>query len=59
MENVLEVRGLRKHYKGFALKDVSFSLPRGYVMGLIYRYMKAKHRRNLEKLVGFLESIPE
>ena len=31
----IEVTGLRKVYKGFALKDVSFSLPRGYVMGLI------------------------
>jgi ABC-2 type transport system ATP-binding protein len=32
---VLEVTGLRKSYKGFALKDVSFQLPRGYIMGLI------------------------
>ncbi len=31
----LEVTGLRKRYKGFALKDVTFSLPRGYVMGLV------------------------
>ncbi len=31
----LEVSGLRKAYKGFALKDVSFTLPRGYIMGLI------------------------
>ncbi len=35
MENVLEVRGLRKRYDDFALADVSFSLPRGFVMGLI------------------------
>jgi ABC-2 type transport system ATP-binding protein len=35
MENVLEVQGLRKRYPGFALENVSFSVPRGYVMGLI------------------------
>ncbi len=35
MENALEVEGLRKEYPGFTLKDVSFSLPRGYIMGLI------------------------
>jgi ABC-2 type transport system ATP-binding protein len=32
---VLEIVGLRKSYKGFALRDVSFTLPRGYVMGLV------------------------
>jgi ABC-2 type transport system ATP-binding protein len=32
---VLEVRGLCKAYPGFLLADVSFSLPRGYIMGLI------------------------
>ena len=32
---VLEVSGLCKRYPGFALADVSFSLPRGYIMGLI------------------------
>jgi ABC-2 type transport system ATP-binding protein len=31
----LEITGLRKAYRGFALKDVSFVLPRGYIMGLI------------------------
>jgi ABC-2 type transport system ATP-binding protein len=31
----LEITGLRKSYKGFTLKDVSFQLPRGYIMGLI------------------------
>ncbi|KPK79783.1 MAG: sodium ABC transporter ATP-binding protein [Gemmatimonas sp. SM23_52] len=32
---VLEVRELCKRYPGFALADVSFTLPRGYMMGLI------------------------
>ena len=33
--NVLEVRGLCKRYPGFALANVSFVVPRGYVLGLI------------------------
>lgn len=35
MDAVLEIRGLCKRYENFALSDVSFSVPRGYVMGLI------------------------
>lgn len=31
----LEIEGLRKEYKGFTLKDVSFKVPPGYIMGLI------------------------
>ncbi len=33
--NVVEVQKLNKAYPGFALKDVSFSIPRGYVTGFI------------------------
>ncbi len=35
MDNVLEVRNLSKSFPGFQLKDVSFTLPKGYIMGLI------------------------
>jgi ABC-2 type transport system ATP-binding protein len=35
MENVLEVRHLGKVFEGFALRDISFALPRGHIMGLI------------------------
>jgi ABC-2 type transport system ATP-binding protein len=35
MEPILEVREIFKAYQGFALKDISFTLPRGYIMGLI------------------------
>lgn len=35
MENILEIRGLNKAYDGFALRDVSFSLPKGYIMGFV------------------------
>ena len=31
----------------------------GYAMGMTFRYMREKHQRNLEKLLSFLESIPE
>lgn len=35
MGNILEVKNLTKRYKGFSLEDVSFSLPKGYIMGFI------------------------
>lgn len=35
MDNILEVSGLRKSYRNFALKDVSFSLPEGCITGFI------------------------
>lgn len=35
MEPILEVKGLRKTFPGFVLQDISFSLPRGFIMGLI------------------------
>jgi ABC-2 type transport system ATP-binding protein len=35
MNNVLEVRGLCKSYGAFALYNVSFDVPRGYIMGFI------------------------
>lgn len=35
MENILEIKGLNKAYDGFSLKDVSFSLPKGYIMGFV------------------------
>lgn len=35
MNNILEVKNLRKEYKEFALKDISFNLERGYIMGFI------------------------
>ena len=35
MENILEIKSLRKEYDGFTLNDISFELPYGYIMGLI------------------------
>lgn len=37
MENVLEVKGLTKKYFSFTLKEVSFSLEPGYILGLTGR----------------------
>lgn len=34
-ENVLEVKGLSKEYQNFALQDISFTLPKGYIMGYV------------------------
>lgn len=35
MENILYVKNLNKKYSDFELKDVSFSLPKGMIMGFI------------------------
>jgi len=35
MEAILELRHVTKAYEGFTLEDVSFTLPRGYIMGLV------------------------
>ena len=35
MENILEIKNLRKEYDGFLLNDISFALKKGYVMGFI------------------------
>lgn len=32
---LLEVRNLSKYYKGFRLENISFTLPRGYIMGYV------------------------
>ena len=34
-DQAIRVRGLRKQYRGFTLKDVDLDVPRGYVTGLI------------------------
>ena len=35
MQPILSVRGLTKRFEGFALSDVSFEIPPGFVMGLV------------------------
>ena len=35
MENNIEVKNLNKEYEGFSLKDISFNIPKGSIVGLI------------------------
>jgi len=35
MNNILEIEKLRKEFKGFRLDNISFNLPRGFIMGFI------------------------
>lgn len=35
MKNILEIKNLNKSFKEFNLKNISFSLPKGYIMGFI------------------------
>lgn len=35
MDAILELNGVCKQYETFALKDISFSIPKGYIMGFI------------------------
>jgi len=35
MDSILEIRNLKKDFGDFALKDISFSLEKGYIMGFI------------------------
>jgi len=37
MNNILSLRGVTKRFSAFTLKDVSFDLPEGFVMGLVGR----------------------
>lgn len=53
MENVLSVRGLTKRYDKFALKDVSFNVRRGEIMGFIGRNGAGK-TTTLKSLMNYL-----
>ncbi|EET84215.1 ABC transporter related protein [Clostridium carboxidivorans P7] len=35
MSNILEIKNLRKEYKGFTLDNINFNLPKGFIMGFI------------------------
>ncbi len=42
-----------------AWSDRLVSKPDGYIIGMQFRHMKEKHQRNLQRLIEFLQSIPD
>ena len=53
MENLIEVRGLCKTYPAFTLKDVSFDVPQGAVVGFIGRNGAGKST-TLKSILGLV-----
>ena len=53
MANLLEIRGLCKRYPAFMLKDVSFCVPQGAIMGLIGRNGAGKST-TLKSMLGLV-----
>mgnify|MGYP001206509425 CR=1 FL=1 len=53
--NVLEVQGLSKHYPSFELKDVSFNVPKGAIMGFIGRNGAGK-TTTLKSILGLVHA---
>lgn len=51
MENILEIKNLRKTYEGFILKNINLELPKGIIMGLIGENRSRKihyHKSNIK-----------
>ena len=44
-ESAVTVRGLQKKFRGFSLEDITFSVPRGSVVGFIGENGEGKARR--------------
>ena len=56
--NALELRNVTKEYPGFSLKDIRFSLPSGYIMGLIGENGAGK-TTTLKAILGLIHSQGE
>jgi ABC-2 type transport system ATP-binding protein len=52
---ILSVQGLSKHYEGFDLRDVSFRLDEGYIMGFIGRNGAGK-TTTLKSMLGLVHA---
>ena len=50
--DVLDVRGLTKHYTDFTLKDITFSLKQGRIMGLIGKNGAERHNFEIHSEFG-------
>lgn len=55
MENAIEIRNLKKYYKNFALKNVSFTLPTGCIMGLVGKNGAGKST-TMRAVIGALQT---
>lgn len=55
MSNILEVKNLRKTYKTFALQDVSFNVPKGYIMGFVGKNGAGK-TTTIKSILGIVKS---
>ena len=56
--NALELQNVTKEYPGFSLTDISFSLPSGYIMGLIGENGAGK-TTTLKAILGLIHSQGE
>ena len=56
--NALELQNVTKEYPGFSLTDISFSLPCGYIMGLIGENGAGK-TTTLKAILGLIHSQGE
>lgn len=45
-ENAIEIKNLKKKYDGFTLENVSFSVPKGSIMGFIGQKRSRKDHNN-------------
>ena len=45
MTNYLEVKNLSKSFDSFQLHNISFTLPKGYIMGLAKRLWQDNHHQ--------------
>ena len=52
-ENYLELQNVKKSFSNFTLEDISFTLPKGYIMGLIGSNGAGK-TTTIRQLMGFL-----
>lgn len=55
MKNAIQVQNLSKTYAHFALKNVSFTVPRGYIMGLVGRNGAGK-TTTIRAIIGSLQA---
>ena len=53
-ENAIELKGVTKKYDGFSLKEISFNVPKGCIMGFIGQNGAGK-TTTIKSIVGILD----